>query len=76
LHNGWDHALKVTADGAGLGAWLTNTRECLAMLLRPGNAGSNTFTDHREVVSGTGQAEHSADLPAAQGPGKVVVSIA
>jgi hypothetical protein len=28
-----------------LGAWLANTRECLAMLLRPGNAGSNTFTD-------------------------------
>ena len=31
-----------------LGAWLANTRECLAMLLRPGNAGSNTFTDHKE----------------------------
>ncbi len=27
-----------------------NTRECLAMLLRPGNAGSNTFTDHKEVL--------------------------
>jgi Transposase DDE domain group 1 len=34
-----------------LGAWLANTRECLAMLLRPGNAGSNTFTDHREVLA-------------------------
>jgi hypothetical protein len=34
-----------------LGAWLANTRECLAMLLRPGNAGSNTFTDHQEVLS-------------------------
>ncbi len=32
-----------------LGAWYANTRECLAMLLRPGNAGSNTFADHREV---------------------------
>jgi hypothetical protein len=31
-----------------LGAWLANTRECLAMLLRPGNAGSNTFTDHKQ----------------------------
>jgi hypothetical protein len=31
------------------GAWAANTRECLAMLLRPGNAGSNTFTDHQEV---------------------------
>ena len=34
-----------------LGAWLANTRECLAMLLHPGNAGSNTFTDHREVLA-------------------------
>jgi hypothetical protein len=34
-----------------LGAWLANTRECLAMLLRPGSAGSNTFTDHREVLA-------------------------
>jgi hypothetical protein len=33
-----------------LGAWAANTRECLAMLLRPGNAGSNTFTDHKEVL--------------------------
>jgi Transposase DDE domain group 1 len=34
-----------------LGAWLANTRECLAMLLRPGNADSNTFTDHKEVLA-------------------------
>jgi hypothetical protein len=34
-----------------LGAWAANTRECLAMLLRPGNAGSNTFTDHRDVLA-------------------------
>src|SRR5262249_29318677 len=34
-----------------LGAWCRNTRECLAMLLRPGNAGSNTFTDHRDVLA-------------------------
>ena len=34
-----------------LGAWLANTRECLAMLLRPGNAGSNTFADHEEVLA-------------------------
>jgi Transposase DDE domain group 1 len=34
-----------------LGAWCRNTRECLAMLLRPGNAGSNTFTDHQEVLA-------------------------
>jgi Transposase DDE domain group 1 len=34
-----------------LGAWCANTRECLDMLLRPGNAGSNTFTDHKEVLA-------------------------
>jgi len=34
-----------------LGAWLANTLECLAMLLRPGNAGSNTVTDHIEVLA-------------------------
>jgi hypothetical protein len=34
-----------------LGAWCRNTRECLAMLLRPGNAGSNTFTEHKEVLA-------------------------
>ena len=34
-----------------LGAWCANTRECLAMLLRPGNAGSDTFTDHKEVLA-------------------------
>jgi hypothetical protein len=34
-----------------LGAWLANTRECLAMLLRPGNAGSNTFADHKDVLA-------------------------
>jgi len=34
-----------------LGAWLANTAECLAMLLRPGNAGSNTVTDHIKVLA-------------------------
>jgi hypothetical protein len=34
-----------------LGAWCRNTRECLAMKLRPGNAGSNTFADHKEVLA-------------------------
>ena len=34
-----------------LAAWAANTRECLAMLLRPGNAGSNTFADHKEVLA-------------------------
>jgi hypothetical protein len=34
-----------------LGAWCANTREPLAMLLRPGNAGSSTFTDHRDMLA-------------------------
>ena len=34
-----------------LGAWLANTTESLAMLLRPGNAGSNTFADHLAVLT-------------------------
>ncbi len=33
-----------------LAAWIANTRECPDMLLRSGNAGSNTFTDHKEVL--------------------------
>jgi len=33
-----------------LGAWCANTAESLAMLLRPGNAGSNTFADHLTVL--------------------------
>jgi hypothetical protein len=34
-----------------LGAWCANTAENLAMLLRPGNAGSNTFADHLAVLT-------------------------
>ncbi len=33
-----------------LGAWLDNTGEALAAVLRPGNAGSNTATDHLIVL--------------------------
>lgn len=33
-----------------LGAWLDNTNEALAMVLRPGNAGSNTAADHLVVL--------------------------
>jgi hypothetical protein len=33
-----------------LAAWCINTRECLDMLLRSGNAGSNTFEDHKDVL--------------------------
>ena len=33
-----------------LGGWLNNSNEALARLLRPGNAGSNTATDHLTVL--------------------------
>jgi hypothetical protein len=41
-----------------LGAWCANTSESLAMLLRPGNAGSNTVADHIRVLG-----EAVAQLP-------------
>lgn len=34
-----------------LGAWVANTRECLAMLLRPGNAPPNDVADHKTVLA-------------------------
>ena len=34
-----------------LGVWCENTQESLALLLRPGNAGSNTAADHIEVLT-------------------------
>lgn len=33
-----------------LAAWSANTLECLAMMLRPGNAGSNTASEHIVVL--------------------------
>lgn len=33
-----------------LAAWCANTCECLAMMLRPGNAGSNTASEHIAVL--------------------------
>ena len=53
-HSDKEGAAPTWKKGFGfhpLGAWAANTRECLAMLLRPGNAGSNTFTDHKEVLA-------------------------
>jgi hypothetical protein len=47
-----------------LGAWLANTAESLAMLLRPGNAGSNTFADHAAVLTAA-----IGQIPAASAPG-------
>ena len=53
-HSDKEGAAPTWKKGYGfhpLGAWLASTRECLAMLLRPGNAGSNTFTDHKQVLA-------------------------
>ena len=53
-HSEKEGAAPTWTKGYGfhpLGAWCRNTRECLDMLLRPGNAGSNTFTDHQEVLT-------------------------
>ena len=48
------------------GAYADETREALAMLLRPGNAGSNTAADHKTVI----------DLALAQIPAEQIESIA
>ena len=53
-HSDKEGAAPTFKSGYGfhpLGAWLANTAESLAMLLRPGNAGSNTFTDHLAVLT-------------------------
>ncbi|MET9915297.1 transposase [Streptomyces sp. NPDC006476] len=34
-----------------LGAWVANTRECVAMLLRPCNAAANDVADHKTVLA-------------------------
>jgi hypothetical protein len=52
-HSDKEGAAPTWKKGYGfhpLGAWIANTRECPDMLLRPGNAGSNTFTDHKDVL--------------------------
>jgi hypothetical protein len=52
-HSEKEKAAPTWKKGFGfhpLAAWCMNTRECLDMLLRPGNAGSNTFEDHKEVL--------------------------
>jgi hypothetical protein len=52
-HSGKEKAAPTWKKGYGfhpLAAWCMNTRECLDMMLRPGNAGSSTFTDHKEVL--------------------------
>jgi Transposase DDE domain group 1 len=52
-HSDKQHAAPTYKKGYGffpLGAWLDNTDEALAGMLRPGNAGSNTVADHIGVL--------------------------
>jgi hypothetical protein len=52
-HSDKERAAATFKKGYGfhpLGAWLANTTESLAILLRVGNVGSNTFTDHAAVL--------------------------
>ena len=42
---------KMTYGFHPLAGWCANTQECLAMLLREGNAGANTVADHLEVLA-------------------------
>jgi hypothetical protein len=51
---------KKTFGFHPIGVWCDNTTELLALTLRPGNAGSNTVTDHVQVLT-----EAIAQLPAA-----------
>jgi len=53
VHSDKQWAAPTFKQGFGfhpLGMWLDETREPLAMILRPGNAGSNTATDHCEIL--------------------------
>ena len=53
-HSEKESAAATFKGGFGyhpLGVWCDNTGELLAVSLRPGNAGSNTTTDHIEVLS-------------------------
>ncbi len=53
-HSGKQGAAPTFKKGYGfhpLGAWLANTSESPAMLLRPGNAGPDTFADHLSVLT-------------------------
>jgi hypothetical protein len=42
---------KMTYGFHPLAGWCANTQECLAMLLREGNAGANTVADHLQVLA-------------------------
>jgi hypothetical protein len=60
-HSDKEQAAPTYKKGFGffpLGAWLDNTAEALAAILRPGNAGANTASDHVGVLE-----EALAQLP-------------
>jgi hypothetical protein len=60
-HSDKEQAAPTYKKGFGffpLGAWLDNTAEALAAILRPGNAGANTASDHMAVLE-----EALAQLP-------------
>ena len=64
-HPGKEGAAPAFRKGSGfhpLGAWLANASELLAMLLRPGNAGSNTAAGHLRVPGAA-----LAQIPAGRG---------
>ncbi|WP_295697442.1 IS1380 family transposase [Lapillicoccus sp.] len=53
-HSEKEHAASTFKRGFGyhpLGVWCDNTQESMALMLRPGNAGSNTVADHIAVVT-------------------------
>jgi hypothetical protein len=64
-HSDKEGAAPTFKKGFGfhpLAAWCANTGESLAMLLRAGNAGSNTVTDHLQVLG-----DALAQIPAGRG---------
>jgi hypothetical protein len=68
VHSEKQHATPTYKHTFGfhpLTAWCDNTRESLAFLLRPGNAGANTVADHLTVLGAAITqipAEHRRDL--------------
>ena len=54
VHSEKESAAATFKGGFGyhpIGVWCDNTQEMLAAMLRPGNAGSNTTTDHIAVLT-------------------------
>lgn len=71
-HSDKEGAAPTFKKGFGfhpLAAWCANTGESLAMLLRPGNAGSNTVTDHLQVLR-----DALAQIPAGRG-GRLLIRV-